>query len=337
VFKQYAKSALFSLGGSHFGRFIGRSFRGKGAILCYHRVLPDNRLSNFKNPNRSMEVSTFQFEKQLNYIVNKYKVISLDDFLLHIKSNSDSYYLAITFDDGYIDNYTHALPLLEKYKIPATIYITTQFPENKFVLWWYEIWEKINENNSIQMPNKNSFIKMRTKTYSEKRKCFDLLRDILMNATFEDQKRLIDNLMNGCNRYDSMEQCLNWEKIQKLSKNTLIEIGAHTHGHYRISNLSDVDVMKECSISKQILEKKIDKEIKHFAFPFGKNIDASIREYNLIKKLNFVSAVTTQEGMVTSNSSYFSLPRIEISGKDSLHAFMGKINGWSNLFSHFFK
>ena len=90
-------------------------------ILLYHNVGND-----FLQPN--MFVSVEQFESQMKYLKNhSYYTVFLDEVLEHIKGKNTlpDKTIAITFDDGYIDNFTHAFPIMKKYQIKATIFINT--------------------------------------------------------------------------------------------------------------------------------------------------------------------------------------------------------------------
>ena len=87
-----------------------------------------------------------KFAEQMSYLSEDHEVVSMDELVAHLEGDSKEFVVAVTFDDGYKDNLTHALPILEQYNIPATIYITTRFPEGDTWMWWYEIWDYIKNN-----------------------------------------------------------------------------------------------------------------------------------------------------------------------------------------------
>ena len=107
-------------------------------ILTYHRIVENKNQTNSEI--NSISVTTETFEKQIKLLKKKFNIVSIDEILKI--DNKFRKNLAITFDDGYKDNLTNAVPILEKYDVPATIYVTTRFLENKWDMWWYEI-EKI--------------------------------------------------------------------------------------------------------------------------------------------------------------------------------------------------
>ena len=133
-------------------------FLYKKLILTYHRIVENKNQVNSEINSISVTIKTF--ERQIILLKKKFNIVSIDEILKidnKFKNN-----LAITFDDGYKDNLTNAVPILEKFNVPATIYVTTRFLENKWDMWWYEI-EKI-----IWKKDKLDF------NFLNKEYCFDL-------------------------------------------------------------------------------------------------------------------------------------------------------------------
>jgi len=95
--------------------------RYRTIILTYHRVRNDNKDSH-------ISVSTDNFKKQMEYIKKHFNVISLDTLIKNIEKTSDTLMdnVAITFDDGYKDNFLYAYPILKKHRLPATIFLVSK-------------------------------------------------------------------------------------------------------------------------------------------------------------------------------------------------------------------
>lgn len=217
-------------------------------ILLYHRV------AKISNDPIKLVVSPSTFEKHIEYINKLYQPVSLSELSNRLQSGSiQGNEICVTFDDGYRDNLLNALPILEKYKTPATIFITTY---------------RLGEQSSFDLD----------KLYKE-----------------EDRANFLSR-----------------EEIKILSEHPLIEIGAHTHSHPRLSSLSEKEQKLEIETGKKILETITGKRILHFAYPFGSKRDFNKETRHLVKGLEFVSAYTNTGLLSTTSSDEYSFPRMNI-------------------------
>ena len=280
------------------------------AILNYHRICPDNV---FKKPNDELVVSESKFRKQLIFLKKNYNIISLDSLLRF--ENKNEFNVSITFDDGYKDNLTYALPILNELKIPATIYIITKFYEKEGSIWWWELQDYIWENSqNIQFTYSDKKYDFSIKSNSQKKECFIKLKSIIKKLNNNEQKKLLTEITKTSLRKQFTNEFLTKQDLKILNSNPLITIGAHTHNHLSLKNLRKEECIQEIKKSKEILENLLNCEISHFSYPYGTKNDASEREFQLAEELGFKSAVTTSVE-VLSKRNLFNLPRIHINEK----------------------
>ena len=97
----------------------------------YHRVMEDEKMG--EDLNHGLSVSCSNFEKQLKILKSRFYLCSLNEFVSNLEKKSNKFMITITFDDGYKDNLFNALPILEKFEIPASIYITTRFLKKEVI------------------------------------------------------------------------------------------------------------------------------------------------------------------------------------------------------------
>jgi peptidoglycan/xylan/chitin deacetylase (PgdA/CDA1 family) len=266
-----------------------------------------------QGPEKNLAVSDKYFENHLQYLKENHEVISMDEMHNHILNDSSDFYVVITFDDGYKDNLDIALPLLEKYNMPATIYITTRFPEGDGWMWWYELEQFVMENVSIDFSFNGFSIKSQMNTHRQKLKCYHQLRDFVTNQKEKNQLSFLTSLTGNDSRKDYSNLMLDWSEIRKLSNHDLITIGAHTHTHPNLKILSKAEVESEMKESKHLLEEKLGFSIKHFAYPFGKVSNYGLREIDLLIDLGYKTAVGTHFNPINFSelkTNYFSLPRL---------------------------
>ena len=306
--------------------FIKTFYSGLGTVLMLHRVYPleNNKLA----PNERLKVSP-EFLEQFIIKLKKenYDFISLDDLYIILKNGEKAKKkIVFTLDDGYADNYEIAYPIFKKHNIPFTIYITTSFPDQKAILWWYLLEDLIIENEEIILSDDRKFS---CKTEEERIDTFNKIRKLIQSLKKDD---FLNNLQKLFKNYDidwlekSKTLCLNWEQIVKLSKDELVTIGGHTVNHLALNQLSEDEVINEVLEANRIIESKINKKIEHFAYPFGSRSEIMQREFDIVKNLHFKTVTTTRKGNIFSeHANYFEcLPRLSLNDHFNMRE-IGKI------------
>ncbi|MEP7036956.1 MAG: polysaccharide deacetylase family protein, partial [Acidobacteriota bacterium] len=134
-----------------FLRKIKNSTPNRALVLMYHRI------ADLDNDPWQLAVSSSNFEQQLKVLKENYRLISVNELINHLDRKSiPKHSVCITFDDGYRDNYLTAKPLLEKYKCPATFFISSHYIDHQQSFWWDELLEIILETETL--PQKLSLI-----------------------------------------------------------------------------------------------------------------------------------------------------------------------------------
>jgi peptidoglycan/xylan/chitin deacetylase (PgdA/CDA1 family) len=175
----------------------------------------------------------------------------------------------ITFDDGYIDNYTLAYPVLKELGIPAIYFISSNLINTRQLGWW-DIIAYLIKNT------KKPYLNYEEKQLSLKNGRLEAIRFFqhkMQLETHEKTKNLLTDLAKECElsipdvgKQDS--QLMNWDQIEKVSKNN-ITIGSHTHTHRVLSTIDPISQKEEINLSKAILEEKTGVKIRSIAFPVG--------------------------------------------------------------------
>ena len=120
---------------------LSRRAEPSARILCYHRI-------NEEGDPFSPAVSTRLFEDEVRLLSGHYRFVTLSDLIAHLESDSSESVLAITFDDGYQDNYWNAYPILQKYRIPATVFLTTGPIDSRETLWFERLAQTIRRTTA---------------------------------------------------------------------------------------------------------------------------------------------------------------------------------------------
>jgi peptidoglycan/xylan/chitin deacetylase (PgdA/CDA1 family) len=309
-------------------------YSGIGHILTFHRVIPLTQKKRIHN-HLSLEVSPEQLESTIQfYKTEGYDFVSLDQVYEYLKQGkANNKFVAFTFDDGYKDNFTIAYPILKKHSIPFTIYITTNFPDYKAILWWYLLEDTVNKESQLQFTWNGISYNYDCKTVAAKEMAFDQLRT-LINQSFEKDSHL--NLLTSIfNKSEdqlheySKSLVMSWAEIKTLSEDPLCTIGAHTVNHYPLSRLEEKELLFEIQQSKELIELNIGRPVEHFAYPFGKANEASLREFKAVKNLGFKTATTTRVANIFPKHKDYTecLPRISLNKATDNHVLYLQASG----------
>jgi len=290
-----------------------KNHTGKGAIICYHRVLPEQQLQIDISPNAKLCVTAKQFDRQLKTIARHYEIVSLNDFAKHVQADSDKFVLAVTFDDGYKDNLEYAMPILQKNNVPATIFVTTRFPEGDTRMWWFELWDYIFNNDLVSVSFENKKAEWTTKSQTEKISCFFELKKWILDLPIKEQWNFLASITQTVERKTYPDLCLTWEEITYLDKHPLIDMEAHSHSHANLKQEDDNSLEFELAECKRLLERHLQRQILHVAYPYGGVEETSVREFTAAAKAGYYTGGTTLFSDITNDQNLFSLPRLVVS------------------------
>ena len=301
-------------------------------ILMYHRV------ANVEVDPWSLCVTPQHFSEHLE-VLQKFSCTLRLDQLTHtlrlgkIPRRS----VVITFDDGYADNLHTAKPLLERYDIPATFFLTTGCIERRREFWWDELDRLILQPSVLPETLKLS---IRGKIYE-----WHLNRDVSYNEDTAQQNtswkawekapgirheiyyslwKLLKPLDEN-EQQDVLNQLLTWarvkpcvrsthrlllpEEIILLGKENLFEVGAHSVTHASLSTQPIAFQRREIQLSKAYLDDLLGKPVTSFSYPYG---DYTSETVALVKEAGFSCACSTKAGVVSSKTDCFQLPRFEV-------------------------
>jgi peptidoglycan/xylan/chitin deacetylase (PgdA/CDA1 family) len=282
--------------------------RPYGEILGLHRVVEARSLLE---DNRMLEITPAFLEQTiLKYKDAGYRIVSLDEVQRQIESRKREKhrFVCFTFDDGYADNYELAYPVFKKHNCPFTIYVTTDFPDQKALLWHYHLQDILLENEKLQFNG----VEYDCSDLEKKNHTFRKIRELLFTSNAEMTMNALEQLFKdhaAVVRHDV--SALSWKQISDLAADPLCTIGAHTVSHPALTTLSDEEIRKEMSEGKKKIEEKIKKPVKHFAYPFG-NWDNRVA---LLAMEQYNTSVLASGGLVRKGDALDRLKRCDLDEK----------------------
>lgn len=329
--------AITALGLHH---IFNKKYSGKGHILMFHRVIPKTEAFRVHN-HESLEISPEHLEQIILYFKRRnYLFISINDLRHHLKGNSKRKFVAFTFDDGYLDNLTYAYPIFKKYAVPLTIYITTNFINAKAIMWWYHLEQTLLKKDLWTFTWTDKQYTFECNTRSQKEFAFDEVRKLITSSfSSQDHLKKLSCLFETDTEVlldYTKDNAMTWQQISDLSKDPLVTIGAHTANHLPLTNLDSTQLHAEIVKSKLEIEDRIGKKVDHFAYPFGKSIEAGEREYEFVKTHQFSTAVTTNIGNIFEEhiNHLHKLPRININSLTNKDVLDLQVSGLVSFFKN---
>jgi len=332
-----------------------KRFHSQGLILLYHRV------THLDNDPQLLTVTPDHFAEHLEYIEEYYQPISLPELTIALKSGKiPDKCVAITFDDGYADNFQNAKPLLEKYGIPATVFITTGYVATDREFWWDDLErilllpDRLPDHLELTIQGKkrkwnltNGEMKM---TENKNKKGSSLwnttmaydpsphyviywdLHRLLKPLSHELQDSIISKVAQwaGVPRTGrATHRSLTFAELKSLDKGDLIEIGSHTMSHTMLSK-QPINIQKEEIFkSKNFLEEALDHEISNFSYPYGGRADFNKTSVDIVKKAGFSTACANYGSTIIRTTDSYRLPRVLV--RDwNMEVFSSRIKEWFN-------
>jgi peptidoglycan/xylan/chitin deacetylase (PgdA/CDA1 family) len=302
-------------------------------ILLYHRV------ANLDSDPQLLCVTKENFEVQLEILKEKYQVLHLDQLRTQYeKGINHNTNLAITFDDGYADNLLNAKPILDKYCLPATIFIATDYVRNPREYWWDELEKiflssgKLPQHLVLEINSKKlSWNLEDDEYYSEE----DVKKDCLWNVTQNtfptirhriytslcdelrplrenERQKILHALRQWADIAEEIREShrpLTMNELASVRNDKLIRFGAHTMNHSVLSQLSKDEQSFEINESKKYLESLLGRPVQSFAYPFGTESDYDQETVRLVKGAGFKIACSNFEPAYGRSIDFFQMPR----------------------------
>lgn len=296
---------------------------GTGSIFMLHRVRLEQ--PNEFSPNRDMAVSPAFLEGFVGDAKRRgYTFVSLDHLSEHLVAGSGEKLLALTFDDGYRDNFTAAYPLLRQLGIPFAIYVTTSFPDGEAILWWCALERLLHDHDEIALADGRV---LPCRTNQDKMNAFVSLRELIMALPTDVLGDRVNSTFKQAN-FDWKQMCvaeaLSWDDISAMAQDPLVTIGAHTVSHPVLSALSPEQACAEMRDSQERIQACIGgAPVNHFCYPFGSRKEVGVREFELARRLGFKTATTTRWGNIfrAHRAHLHGLPRVPLTNSFSWDGF----------------
>jgi peptidoglycan/xylan/chitin deacetylase (PgdA/CDA1 family) len=274
-------------------------------ILTYHRVLdgPDSMIE--------WGLDVAGFDAQLRVLTSNFNVLRLDEALARLATASlPPRAVALTFDDGYADNYTHALPLLQRHGVKATFFVATAFL-NGGRMWNDTIIEALRRAAGPRLDlSAIGLADLEVATAAARRGSCTRVIDHLKHRSLEERQQAVDYVAAAVSKPLPDDLMMTDAQVRGL-QDAGMHIGAHTASHPVLAAVDDVTAQREIADGRDYLRGLLREPVDIFAYPNGRPVrDYSRQHVDLVKQLGFKSALSTAWGYTDVRSDLWQVPRV---------------------------
>lgn len=316
-------------------RRIRNRFAPGTVILLYHRIV------DLPLDPQLLCVTPLHFAEHLEVLRQHAPSISLQGLAQSLESRTaPRQRAAVTFDDGAADNLHNAKPILARYDVPATVFVSTGYVESGLEFWWDELerlllepgelperlsirlngtthdWqlEPTTAYQKVSAANQNWNVLEKTAPTARHR-LYQSLCDMLRPISTKQRREVILEIQEWSGRGSqarTTHQALTPDEIRRLADGELVEIGAHTVTHPVLSAIPATQQKDEIRQSKSELENILGRPVVSFAYPYGTRSDYTNETVAIVREAGFAYACSNFTGVVQPRTDMFQLPRFVV-------------------------
>lgn len=269
------------------------------AVLLYHRIFKPTIDAQL------LSVTPENFEQHLIFLKENYEIISYPTLVQRLREKTiKKRSICLTFDDGYLDNYSEAFPLLKKYNVPATIFVCTANVGSNEEFWW-DMLENVFLGRNEKYDNWNALSSYRDANldrYLNLQECFKALNHI-------DRSILLKEISKSCHARENYRS-MNFEELTSLHASDLIHLGAHTENHYSLGRMNLDTAIGEVRTCVGKLKEVLGEKHFPFSYPFGGSSDCRNDLDQAFKEEGIDAVFINQFGICQNHTNKLQIPRI---------------------------
>lgn len=274
------------------------------SVLIFHRVLPA------PDPIFPGEITAVQFDQIISWLKLAFNILPLDEAMQRLQSASlPARAAALTFDDGYEDNYSQALPILQRHGVTSTFFVASGYL-NGGVMWNDIIIESIRRTSLDVLDLSSLGLGIFNLSGAEQRR---IAIETLIGATkyrvWAERQQIVESIAELAGGMIPLDLMMSSEQVLGLRRAGML-IGAHTVSHPILARLPEAEVRQEIADGRDFLEGVIKERVRLFAYPNGKpGEDYRPVDVSTVRQLGFDAAMSTAWGAARRGTDVFQVPR----------------------------
>jgi len=277
-----------------------------------------------------------QFERQMEYLARHFEVLHLEDAFENDRSRYSKPVACVTFDDGFASNHDLALPVLERLKIPATVYVVTDYVDTLESMWFTRVHQAICQTTaSTVRVNGRLFpldgqVNRGTSSLAVQRE--------LQKFASSDFEEAFESVLSQLGYPEANREppwkafrMLTREQIRRMSRDDLVRFGPHTASHQILTRTSREDSQREIESSVAAVATMVERPSRSFAYPNGGPDDFDPTTIEDVKRAGIDYAVTTISGPNGPDTDPYLIKRYCVDNEDPLYRFVARVHHGSHM------
>jgi peptidoglycan/xylan/chitin deacetylase (PgdA/CDA1 family) len=294
-------------------RPLRRLRRRTPVVLLYHGFADRRSAGVVDLHGNRLQQTTLR--AQLAFLRKHCTIVTLRQVVVSLSGGPalPDYAVALTIDDGYESVYRLAFPLLREAQAPATLFVATQFVDERVPLWPDRLEYAFAGASSEPAARRARLASLERRAKS--------LRPAAREA-------VIASVEAELGRRLTLDACapegyrpLTWAQTKEMADSGLMEIGSHTHTHTIVRLLGEDEGRRELAQSKRLVEESIGRGCDLFCYPNGAEHDFSARSTAMLKEAGFLCGLTAVAGFVNPGADPYAMPRFSTNDRDSFEQF----------------
>jgi peptidoglycan/xylan/chitin deacetylase (PgdA/CDA1 family) len=288
-------------------------------ILLYHGVTKCRSIG-IENASKK-HISLNDYHEQMLFLKKHANILSMDDVINHYKENLSfpERAVAITFDDGFENNYTNCLPIIDEMNISTTFYISSGMIDSDEMFWVDKIEDCINltSQKEIQVESNGKSLLLDLKSNESKIISLMKIKKICKLANNESKDDLIEQVISQTKVNPSIDHAenykvLNWNQLKEMHGNEAVIIGGHSLKHEILSSLSDNHMKENIKESLRLLNSNLMTITNHYSYPEGQDEHYNIDVINTLIDQGIECSPSARYGSNNHDVDLFNLYRVMV-------------------------
>ena len=306
-------------------------------VLAYHRIADPN-VPGFDTFKPNVSATPAAFAAQMDFIRQRFNVISRSDLVAWLQDQQPlpPHPALITFDDGYRDNFDHALPILQQRNMPAVVFLATNYIGQTSPFYWdltaYCFYHTLQNEADLPLTGRQQWDDEKSRTVIMKN-WLNTLKKLPDDKKWTTVRQLPQALGVSIPEDAFVGLHLTWDQVRTMVAGG-IDMGAHTQSHPILTRVPLEQARLEATGSKARIEAEIDRPTTTFAYPNGLPPDFSPALQAMLAQVGFEAAFTLVPGParpIKVRREPMAIRRIFIHHKDTLPRFAAKVMGLPRL------